>query len=113
MKAGITEAVGCEVVNCWSGNRRSVTTEIREADVITALEEAYRDCPFVRLTGDTLPEIKHVVHTNFCDIGWKIDTDSGRLILVACLDNLVKGAAGQALQNLNVAFGFDETIGLL
>ena len=90
-----------------------IKREVREADVITALEEAYRDCPFVRLTGDTLPEIKHVVHTNFCDIGWKIDADSGRLILVACLDNLIKGAAGQALQNLNVAFGFDETIGLL
>ena len=89
-----------------------IKREVREADVITALEEAYRDCPFVRLTGDTLPEIKHVVHTNFCDIGWKIDADSGRLILVACLDNLIKGAAGQALQNLNVAFGLDETTGL-
>ena len=90
-----------------------IKPEVRETDVITALEGAYRDCPFVRLTGDTLPEIKHVVHTNFCDIGWKIDTDSSRLILIACLDNLVKGAAGQALQNLNIAFGFDETTGLL
>jgi N-acetyl-gamma-glutamyl-phosphate reductase len=90
-----------------------IKRETTEADVIAALESTYRECPFVRLTGDTLPEIKHVVHTNFCDIGWKIDIDSGRLILVACLDNLVKGAAGQAIQNLNISFGLDETIGLL
>ena len=53
-----------------------------------------------------------MVHTNFCDIGWRWDQASRRLVLVACLDNLVKGAAGQALQNLNVAFGLDETTGL-
>ena len=80
--------------------------------VASALGQAYADAPFVRLTGDALPEIKHVTHTNFCDIGWRLDTTSGRLVLVACLDNLVKGAAGQALQNLNVAFGLDETTGL-
>ena len=88
--------------------RRAVTGTM----VATALEQAYADAPFVRLTGDALPEIKDVTHTNFCDIGWRLDTPSGRLVLVACLDNLVKGAAGQALQNLNVAFGLDETTGL-
>ena len=88
--------------------RRTVT----ETMIATALEQAYMDAPFVRLTGNNLPEIKHVTHTNFCDIGWKVDAPSGRLVLVACLDNLVKGAAGQALQNLNVAFGLDETTGL-
>ena len=89
-----------------------VRRAVSETMVATALEQAYADAPFVRLTGDALPEIKHVTHTNFCDIGWKIDTLSGRLVLVVCLDNLVKGAAGQALQNLNVAFGLDETTGL-
>jgi N-acetyl-gamma-glutamyl-phosphate reductase len=53
-----------------------------------------------------------VVHTNFCDIGWRADRPGGQLVLVACIDNLVKGAAGQAIQNFNVAFGFDETLGL-
>jgi N-acetyl-gamma-glutamyl-phosphate reductase len=77
------------------------------------LEEAYRDAPFVRLTGDQLPEIKHVAHTNFCDVGWKLEPDGNRLVLVSVLDNLVKGAAGQAVQNFNVAFGFDEKAGLL
>ena len=86
--------------------------DVSEAMVATALERAYADAPFVRLTGAVLPEIKHVAHTNFCDIGWRHDAPSGRVILVACLDNLVKGAAGQALQNLNVAFGLGETTGL-
>lgn len=78
-----------------------------------AYEAAYRAAPFVRLTGEALPEIKHVASTNFCDIGWRVDEASGRVVIVACLDNLVKGAAGQAIQNLNLAFGFDERAGLL
>jgi N-acetyl-gamma-glutamyl-phosphate reductase len=83
------------------------------AEVQDAFEHAYGAEPFVRLTGDMLPEIKHVAWTNFCDIGWRFDAASGRLVIVACLDNLVKGAAGQALQNFNVAFGFDERTALL
>jgi N-acetyl-gamma-glutamyl-phosphate reductase len=77
------------------------------------LQAAYADAPFVRLTGGALPEIKHVAHTNFCDIGWKVDEPTGRLVLVACLDNLVKGAAGQAVQAFNLALGLDERAGLL
>ena len=77
-----------------------------------ALGLAYQHAPFVRLTGSALPEIKHVAWTNFCDIGWKFDAATNRLVLVACLDNLVKGAAGQAIQNLNVMCGFDERAGL-
>jgi N-acetyl-gamma-glutamyl-phosphate reductase len=76
------------------------------------LSAAYDRSPFVRLTGSDLPEIKHVAHTNFCDIGWRVDRPGGQLVLVSCIDNLVKGAAGQAIQNFNVAFGFDETLGL-
>jgi N-acetyl-gamma-glutamyl-phosphate reductase len=75
--------------------------------------QAYRDEPFIRLTGDALPEIKHVAWTNFCDLGWRFEPGSRRLVIVACLDNLVKGAAGQALQNFNVACGFDERTALL
>jgi N-acetyl-gamma-glutamyl-phosphate reductase len=86
------------------------TTAERIADVF---ESAYGDEPFVRLTGDALPEIKHVAWTNFCDIGWRLEPGSRRLVLVSCLDNLVKGAAGQALQNFNVACGFDERTALL
>jgi N-acetyl-gamma-glutamyl-phosphate reductase len=78
-----------------------------------ALTSAYADAPFVRLTGSTLPEIKHVAHTNFCDIGWKVDEAGSRAVLVAVLDNLVKGAAGSAVQNLNIMLGIDERTGLL
>ena len=84
-----------------------------EADVRAVFEGAYANAPFVRLRGGDLPVIKHVAHTNFCDIGWKLDEPTGRLIVVSCLDNLLKGAAGQAVQNFNIAFGFDERTGLL
>ena len=67
----------------------------------------------MRLTGSALPEIKHVAHTNFCDIGWKVDEGRNRAALIAVLDNLVKGAAGQAVQNLNIVLGLDERTGLL
>ncbi len=83
-----------------------------EADLGRVYEQAYADAPFVRLVGAELPEIKHVAHTNFCDIGWRVDP-SGRAILVSVVDNLVKGAAGQAVQNMNVMLGLDERTGLL
>tara|TARA_B100000949_G_scaffold230758_1_gene241768 strand:- start:98 stop:1087 length:990 start_codon:yes stop_codon:yes gene_type:complete len=76
-----------------------------------ALEGAYQGSPFVRLTGNRPPEIKHVVHTNFCDIGWILD--GTRIVLIACIDNLIKGAAGQALQSFNIAYGLEESKGLL
>lgn len=83
------------------------------AAVTAAFESAYAGAPFVRLTGDVLPEIKHVAHTNFCDLGWKVDDATGRVFVVSVIDNLVKGAAGQAIQNFNVMFGFDQKTGLL
>jgi N-acetyl-gamma-glutamyl-phosphate reductase len=85
------------------------TTEEAIADVY---ERAYKGATFVRLVGAALPEIKHVAHTNFCDIGWRVDA-SGRAILVSVIDNLVKGASGQAVQNLNVMLGLDERTALL
>jgi N-acetyl-gamma-glutamyl-phosphate reductase len=85
---------------------------VDEAAVAAALGAAYAASPFVRLTGSDLPEIKHVAHTNFCDIGWRVDRPGGQLVMVSCIDNLVKGAAGQAIQNFNVAYGFDEATAL-
>ena len=86
--------------------------EVDEAAIAAALHAAYDESPFVRLTAGDLPEIKHVAHTNFCDIGWKVNPATRQLVMVVCIDNLVKGAAGQAVQNFNVAFGFDERLGL-
>src|SRR5262245_38475523 len=73
--------------------------------IADAYQKAYAGELFIRLTGDALPEIKHVAYTNFCDIGWRFDARTKRLVVVSVIDNLVKGAAGQALQNFNVAFG--------
>jgi N-acetyl-gamma-glutamyl-phosphate reductase len=83
-----------------------------EAALDAIYAAAYAGATFVRLTGAQLPEIKHVAHTNFCDIGWRVDP-SGRAILVSVIDNLLKGASGQAVQNMNVMLGIDERTGLL
>jgi N-acetyl-gamma-glutamyl-phosphate reductase len=85
------------------------TTEEALGDLYDA---AYRNETFVRVVGPDLPEIRHVAHTNFCDIGWRVDP-SGLVIIVSVIDNLVKGASGQAIQNMNVMIGAPETAGLL
>jgi N-acetyl-gamma-glutamyl-phosphate reductase len=59
-----------------------------------------------------VPELQHVAHTNFCDIGFVLDATGHRLIVVSCLDNLGKGAAGQAVQNFNHVLGVEEQTGL-
>ncbi|MCX5666060.1 MAG: N-acetyl-gamma-glutamyl-phosphate reductase [Candidatus Omnitrophica bacterium] len=72
----------------------------------------YKGKPFVKVYDEgKLPQIKDVVFTNFCDIGVKVTGDT--LIVIACIDNLKKGAAGQAVQNMNIMAGFDETEGLM
>jgi N-acetyl-gamma-glutamyl-phosphate reductase len=81
------------------------------ADITAAYDAAYGRAPFVRLRGDAVPEIKHVAWTNFCDLGWRVSGD--RAVIVSAIDNLLKGAAGQAVQAFNVAFGFEECAGLL
>jgi len=76
-----------------------------------AYEDFYRDEPFVRVV-DAPPQTKHTRGSNFCLIYPTVDARTGRLIVVSCLDNLVKGAAGQAIQNMNLMLGFPETAGL-
>jgi N-acetyl-gamma-glutamyl-phosphate reductase len=83
-----------------------------EEALASVYEQSYGGQPFVRLTGAALPEIKHVAHTNFCDIGWRVDA-TGRTVIVSVIDNLLKGASGQAVQNMNVMLGLDEATGLL
>lgn len=87
----------------------------RRPDEIEALYRSfYAERPLVRIwSAGQLPELQHVIHTNFCDIGFALDSSGKRLVVVACLDNLGKGAAGQAVQNLNLMLGYDEVIGLL
>ena len=87
----------------------------RTADQVEALyRQFYAGRPMVRIwPAERLPELQHVVHTNFCDIGFALDPGGERLVVVSCLDNLGKGAAGQAVQNLNGMLGFEEATALL
>jgi N-acetyl-gamma-glutamyl-phosphate reductase len=76
--------------------------------------KAYADEPFVRLLeGKALPDTKNVVGTNVCEIAWRLDPRTGRLIVMSAEDNLVKGASGQAVQSLNILAGWPETAGLI
>jgi N-acetyl-gamma-glutamyl-phosphate reductase len=86
---------------------------LTKQDIIECYRKAYHRRPFIRLCPeDRLPDTLHVRGTNFCDIGFKFDENNRRLILISAIDNLVKGAAGQAVQNMNLMLGFDETAGL-
>ena len=75
--------------------------------------QQYAREPFIRLYATGLPDIQGVAHTNFCDIGLRFDAPTGRAVVVTAIDNLVKGAAGQAVQNMNLMLGLQETEGLL
>ena len=87
---------------------RSMTTEA----VVELYKKFYHGKPFVRVyDAGKLPQVRDVVGTNFCDIGVKVSGST--LIVISCIDNLTKGAAGQAVQNMNLMCGFDETEGLM
>ncbi len=75
-----------------------------------ALQSAYADSPFVRVRTNVLPATKYVATTNFCDVAADFARDT--VILFSALDNVIKGASGQAIQNMNLMFGLDETTGL-
>lgn len=83
-------------------------------DIYDCYAQYYQNRRFVRvLPRERVPDTLHVRGTNFCDIGFRIDRKRGCLILISAIDNLVKGAAGQAVQNMNLMLGLDETEGLL
>ncbi len=82
-------------------------------DIEHAYRNSYAKSPFIRFSSSAIPELKNVVNTNFLDIGFRVDGAGSRLMVFSAIDNLLKGAAGQAVQNMNLMFGFDETEGLL
>ena len=89
-------------------------TDLKTGDVTDCFAAAYSQRPFIRLCSEgRVPDTLNVRGTNFCDIGFKLDEHNNRLILVSAIDNLVKGAAGQAVQNMNIMMGLDEATGLL
>jgi N-acetyl-gamma-glutamyl-phosphate reductase len=84
-----------------------------EGAVTEALNDAYADEPFVQvLPCGSTAETKHVETTNTCEIGHAFDEHSGKIVITSAIDNLTKGASGQAVQCANIAFGLDETAGL-
>jgi N-acetyl-gamma-glutamyl-phosphate reductase len=86
---------------------------ITREDVEKCFNAFYSGHPFMRILGENrLPDTRNVRGTNFCEIGIRLDERSGRLILISAIDNLVKGAAGQAVQSMNIMLGLDETEGL-
>jgi len=98
------------LTNIYAG----LATGVKEEDVAACIEKFYAGRPFVRLCrGGALPDTLRVRGTNYCDIGFKIDRRARRLVLISAIDNLVKGAAGQAVQNMNIMLGLDETTGLI
>ncbi|MCM8710283.1 N-acetyl-gamma-glutamyl-phosphate reductase [Clostridium sp. SYSU_GA19001] len=92
---------------CYAQLKKETTTE----EVLALYKEFYKEDYFVKIT-DGLPETRWVRGSNLCHIGVRVDKRTNRIIVVSAIDNLIKGAAGQAVQNMNIMFGFEETKGL-
>lgn len=91
----------------------NLTEKVTTQEVIDLYKSTYQNDPFIRIrSANKWPATKEVTGSNFCDIGVLIDERTNRLIIVSVIDNLVKGAAGQAVQNMNVMNGWDETTSL-
>jgi N-acetyl-gamma-glutamyl-phosphate reductase len=98
------------------GMATSITARLKrptaEADLQKVLRDAYRDEPFIELTGDGFPQARRVANSNRIEIAAKLDARTNRLLLFSALDNLGKGNASQAIQAANLAFGLPETTGI-
>jgi N-acetyl-gamma-glutamyl-phosphate reductase len=87
--------------------------ESLEGQIAGCFQAAYADEPFVRLLdSQRLPDTKNVTGSNVIEIAWRLDPRTGRLLVLSALDNLIKGASGQAVQSMNILCGFPETAGL-
>jgi len=91
-----------------------LNAKARNGAISSVYEEAYKNEAFVRLLAhDRLPDTKNVTGTNFIDIAWRIDSRTGRLVVMSAIDNLIKGTSGQAIQCFNLMRGYPETAGLI
>jgi len=99
MRRGLAASIVAPLGRGWS-----------DAAIAQLFADTYRDAPFIKLVADRVPATADVWGSNRCDIGWRVER--GRVLLFSVIDNLIKGAAGQAVQNFNLRFGFDETSGL-
>lgn len=89
----------------------TLADNINQSDVLNIYKTYYQDKNFIRLKKE-IPQTKDVSNTNYCDISFKILEDKNQIILFSCIDNLMKGAASQSIQNMNLIFGFNETLGI-
>lgn len=90
-----------------------LTTEYTSSQILELYHSVYEKHPFIRIRPEnTFPSVKEVAGSNYCDIGVHVDSRTGRLTIVSVIDNLMKGAAGQAVQNANIMSGLEETAGL-
>ncbi len=95
----------------WFENEAALS-EVREK-IARCYQDAYAGEPFVRLVeGNALPDTKNVTGSNVIEIAWRLDPRTGRLIVISAIDNITKGASGQAVQSMNIMRGFPETAGL-
>jgi N-acetyl-gamma-glutamyl-phosphate reductase len=90
----------------------NVKCQMSNEEVIKIYNKFYKDEPFVRIFEKGLPSTKYVSGTNYCDIGLKVDSRTNRIVVVGAIDNLIKGASGQAVQNFNLMCGIDEKMGI-
>lgn len=102
---GIFTSVYCKVIKSGSGSGL-------EKKINLLYEKFSKDNPFFKFAGNTVPQIKDVVGTNMCITGYSLDKRTEMLKIFSVIDNLLKGAAGQAVQNMNIMMGFDEKEGL-
>lgn len=103
MTRGIMASIYAKVTEGWT-----------ESKMLDLFQTHYAEKQFVRVRpAGNYPQTKEVYGSNYCDIGLSLDNRTGRVTVLSVIDNLVKGAAGQAIQNLNIMFGLDETMGLL
>ena len=96
------------LATCYAGLKAAV----RREDLVALYHDFYAHAPFVGVLEEGLPASKHTCGSNLCLIGLALDARTRRVIVVSAIDNLVKGAAGQAIQNMNLMCGFEETAGL-
>jgi N-acetyl-gamma-glutamyl-phosphate reductase len=87
-------------------------TGISEEEILSIYQNHYAGAPFVRVKRQ-VPRLRDVVYTNYCDIAFTVDKRTNKLIVISVIDNLLKGASGQAVQNMNIMFGLPETQGLI
>ena len=88
-----------------------LTKKLSRKDILAVYNKYYSRKHFIRIFKDKLPQLKDVVDTNFCDIG--VASYGSEIVVVGAIDNLIKGASGQAIQNMNIRMGYDERTGLL